>query len=207
MRDVHVSERSTLLPANSIHTRNHPTCFTWCTCSIGPRSAKRAPPDRFYDVNSDDESAIFESAFHLRPPVHERNFLISPPGSPPGDSEQTEEPANEVLLAVDPQRVLEQLRVKREQEDREWEVHLVRLMISSRMKVGSYCETGVCVRVQNWRHRRRVVTRCSEGWDALDEEPSDGEWELHSPIRLEAARGSSLLLRVWLLSYTYLLLI
>ena len=75
------------------------------------------------------------------------------------------------------------------------------------MKVGSYCETGVCVRVQNWRHRRRVVARCSEGWDAPDEEPSDGEWELHSPIRLEAARGSSLLLRVWLLSYTYLLLI
>ena len=75
------------------------------------------------------------------------------------------------------------------------------------MKVGSNCETGGCVRVQNWRHRRRIIARGSEGCDAPDEEPSDGEWELHSPIRLEASRGSSLLLRVWLLSYTYLLLI
>ena len=37
-------------------------------------------------------------------------------------------------------------------------------------------EAGACVRVQNWCHRRRVVVaRGSEGWDALDEELSDGE--------------------------------
>ena len=40
------------------------------------------PPDRFYDVDSDDESAIVESAFHLCPPVPERNFLMSPPRKP-----------------------------------------------------------------------------------------------------------------------------
>ena len=39
-------------------------------------------------------------------------------------------------------------------------------------------EAGVCVRVKNRSHRRRVtVARGSEGWDALDEELSDGEWE------------------------------
>ena len=54
-------------------------------------------------------------------------------------------------------------------------------------------EAGVCVRVQNWCHRRRVVVaRGSDGWDALDEELSDGEWELPShipPIRLGGSKG------------------
>ena len=43
----------------------------------------------------------------------ERNFLISPPGSPPVGWEQT----HEVSLAEDLQPALEQLRVRREQED------------------------------------------------------------------------------------------
>ena len=37
-------ERSMLRPANSIHTRNHPACFLWCTHSIDPRPTKRAAP-------------------------------------------------------------------------------------------------------------------------------------------------------------------
>ena len=41
------------------------------------------PPDRFYDVDSDDESALFESSLHLRPPVPEHNVLVSPPGAHP----------------------------------------------------------------------------------------------------------------------------
>ena len=46
-------------------------------------------------------------------------------------------------------------------------------------------EAGVCVRVQNWRHRRRVVVaRGSEGWDSPDEELSDSEWELPSHVPL-----------------------
>jgi len=54
-------------------------------------------------------------------------------------------------------------------------------------------EAGISVRVQNWCHRRRViVARGSEGWDALDEELSDGEWELPShvpPVRFGTNMG------------------
>ena len=59
--------------------------------------------------------------------------------------------------------------------------------------MGSCCETGVYVRVQNWRrHRRVVVARGSEGLDALGEELGDGEWELPShvpPIRVGGSEG------------------
>ena len=148
--------------------------------------------------------------------MHESNFLILPPGSPPVGWEQThEEPPNEVPLAEDLQRALEQPRVRREQEDRDWED--VGGMFGDMPENGDGIllipegEAGVCVRVQNWCHRRRVVVaRGFDGWDALDEELSDGEWELPShvpPFRFGAVRGSSLLLRVCLLSYTHLLLV
>ena len=55
-------------------------------------------------------SAIFESPFHLRPPMPERNLLISPPRSPPEQID--EESPNDVPLAEDLQRALEQLRVR-----------------------------------------------------------------------------------------------
>jgi len=74
-------------------------------------------PDRNCDVDSDDESAIFESPFNLRPPVPECDLLIPPPGWPPVGWEQPcEEPPNKVPLAEYLQRAL---RVQREQEDRE----------------------------------------------------------------------------------------
>ena len=54
-------------------------------------------------------------------------------------------------------------------------------------------EAGVCARVQNGCHCRRVVVaRGSEGRGALDEELSDGEWELPSyvpPIRFGGSKG------------------
>ena len=60
-------------------------------------------------------------------------------------------------------------------------------------------------------HRcRGVVARGSGGWGALEEELSDGEWELPghiAPIRFEGNKGSSLLLRVCRLPYTLQLLV
>ena len=174
------------------------------------------PPDQFYNVDSDDESAIFESPFHLRPLVTERNFLNSPPGSPPVGWEQThEEPPNEVPLAEDLQRALEQLRVKREQEDWEKEAGGTASGDMSENVDGILLipegEAGVCVRVQNWCHRRRVVAgRGSEGWDALDEDLGNGGWELPGhvpPIRFGGVWNSSLLPQVCCLSYTHILLV
>jgi len=72
-----------------------------------------------------------------------------------------EEPPNEVPLAEDLQRALEQLRVKREQED--WEREGVRGASGDISENGDGVllipegEGGVCVRVQNWCHRRPVV--------------------------------------------------
>ena len=95
-------------------------------------------------------------------------------------------------LAEDLQGALEQLGVRREQEDRDREDAGGMSGDMSENEDGILLipegEAGVCVRVQNWCHRRRVVVaRGSDGWGALDEELSDGEWELPShvpPIRL-----------------------
>ena len=44
-------------------------------------------------------------------------------------------------------------------------------------------KAGVCVCVQNWSHHHCVtVASGSEGWNALDEELSNSEWELPSHV-------------------------
>jgi Calcipressin len=60
-----------------------------------------------------DETEIRESPFHLRPPVPERNFLISPPGSPPvGWVPVKEDPPNESPLAQDLMDALERVKAQ-----------------------------------------------------------------------------------------------
>ena len=74
-------ERSTLLPATPKTTLR---ILRGAHTALVPVQLSGSPPDRFYEVeHSDEENAIFESAFHLRPPVPERNFLISPPDAHP----------------------------------------------------------------------------------------------------------------------------
>ena len=128
----------------------------------------------------------------------ERNFLISPPGRPPVGWEQThEEPPNEVPLAKDLQRALEQPRVRRKQEDRNREDAEGASGDMSENEDGILLipegEAGVCVWGQNWCNRCRVVVaRGFEGWDTLAEELSDGEWDLPShvpPIRFWGSKG------------------
>ena len=57
------------------------------------------------------------SPFHLRPPTVERNFLISPPGSPPvGWEPIREEPPNDTPLADDLIMALRRLQITQENE-------------------------------------------------------------------------------------------
>lgn len=60
-----------------------------------------------------DDTELKESPFHLRPPVPERNFLISPPGSPPvGWVAVREDPPNESPLAQDLMDALERVKAQ-----------------------------------------------------------------------------------------------
>jgi Calcipressin len=69
--------------------------------------------------NNFDDGEIKESPFHLRPPVPERNFLISPPGSPPvGWVAIREDPPNETPLAQDLVEALERLKSQKASRSR-----------------------------------------------------------------------------------------
>ena len=60
-----------------------------------------------------------EGNIYLRPPKHEKNFLISPPGSPPvGWEPIEEEPPNPTPLADDLMAALKKLKVQEESRHR-----------------------------------------------------------------------------------------
>ncbi|KAI0696579.1 Calcipressin [Cerioporus squamosus] len=60
-----------------------------------------------------------EHNHYLRPPANEKNFLISPPGSPPVGWEQIrEDPPNSTALAHDLIAALRRLEIQEEQERR-----------------------------------------------------------------------------------------
>ncbi|KAL7282919.1 hypothetical protein ACG7TL_002337 [Trametes sanguinea] len=66
-----------------------------------------------------ETSETMEHNHYLRPPVNEKNFLISPPGSPPVGWEQIrEDPPNATPLASDLIAALKKLEIQAEQERR-----------------------------------------------------------------------------------------
>ncbi|KAG8832243.1 carbohydrate-binding module 1 protein [Serendipita sp. 399] len=128
-----------------------------------------------------DETEIRESPFHLRPPVPERNFLISPPGSPPvGWVAVREDPPNEVPLAEDLMEALERVKAERSRRKRRFPEDRVVVTSSSKSRSRSISDghseedddseeleqegvmlipesaVGLCVRVENWSNQRLV---------------------------------------------------
>ncbi|TDL18462.1 Calcipressin, partial [Rickenella mellea] len=74
----------------------------------------RADPTPITHPTSPSEETDDFSPFHLRPPAIERNFLISPPGSPPvGWEPIKEDPPNATPLAEDLITALRRLQVSR----------------------------------------------------------------------------------------------
>ncbi|KAH9857495.1 Calcipressin [Lenzites betulinus] len=66
-----------------------------------------------------ETSETHEHNHYLRPPVNDKNFLISPPGSPPVGWEQIrEDPPNSTPLAHDLMHALKRLELQAEQESR-----------------------------------------------------------------------------------------
>ena len=66
-----------------------------------------------------ETSEVQEHNHYLRPPANEKNFLISPPGSPPVGWEQIrEDPPNSTPLAQDLIAALRRLEIQEEQQRR-----------------------------------------------------------------------------------------
>jgi Calcipressin len=68
---------------------------------------------------TDEEENGESHVTYLKPPKVEKNFLISPPGSPPVGWEQiVEDPPNSTPLAADLLHALEKLKLQEEQHER-----------------------------------------------------------------------------------------
>lgn len=100
----------------------------------------------------------------LRPPALEKNFLISPPGSPPEGWEQIrEEPPNSTPLADDLITALKQLKFERDGPGKTG----VEVLIAP--------EEGVGISI--------YVEDCGDGTGAVSSEREEHDWKfgLHKP--------------------------
>lgn len=99
----------------------------------------------------------------LRPPQLEKNFLISPPGSPPVGWEQVrEEPPNHAPLADDLMNALKKLQLERETH------HGVEVLMEPEAEGGP----GIGIYVED----------CGSGLPEIQEaEPDEAEWVYGQP--------------------------
>ncbi|KAI0823881.1 Calcipressin [Trametes gibbosa] len=105
-----------------------------------------------------ETSETQEHNHYLRPPVNDKNFLISPPGSPPVGWEQIrEDPPNSTPLAHDLIHALKRLELQAEQERR-----------GSSREVLVEPEDGVGISV--------FVEDCDGDASAIQDNTADDEW-------------------------------
>lgn len=77
----------------------------------------RADPNPL--ISHDPELSTIPSEAYLQPPVSDKNFLISPPGSPPvGWESMQEDPPNTTPLADDLMQALQRLHVQQQSTER-----------------------------------------------------------------------------------------
>ncbi|EAU81995.1 calcineurin-binding protein [Coprinopsis cinerea okayama7 len=102
---------------------------------------------------------------YLQPPAVEKNFLISPPGSPPVGWEQIrEDPPNATPLAADLISALNKLKLQEEEQERKGQSMLIH---PSEAGVGVFVEdcdasAGVEVSDEDWVYGQTMPTR--ERW-------------------------------------------
>lgn len=122
---------------------------------------------RVYRADPTPISSSSNPDIYLHPPEHEKNFLISPPGSPPVGWEPTrEEPPNSTPLADDLIHALEQLRIRTEQQ-------------ASKVGVATLLEPddgpGIGVYVED----------CDGGEDGVGSQETDWAYGETSPARMQ----------------------
>jgi hypothetical protein len=127
----------------------------------------RADPNPL--IPHDPELSTIPSEAYLQPPVSNKNFLISPPGSPPvGWESMREDPPNATPLADDLMEALQMLHVAQQhhQQNSERRKSSVELLIEPE-------ESGVGVYVEDYD---LVVDEDGYVVDVQEEERQDQDW-------------------------------
>ncbi|KAJ7712046.1 Calcipressin [Mycena metata] len=124
----------------------------------------RADPNPLLPTESDD---LVPEANYLRPPAIEKNFLISPPGSPPvGWEPIKEEPPNATPLADDLMAALRKLQVNERSSGPE-------------VLIEQDGESGVGVYVENCDGEQEEQ---EEDWVYGESAPTRGKWRPVTPL-------------------------